>query len=528
MSPLPSHLALNGEESDTLGHDQTAKDEDVERAEANKQLAITGDESKAGEREISISSLARVGVSVESSGSDSEEEGRLVTKEKVVVKQTATSQAENGLTKIELSGSLTDINMSGFIHQPQSDLLLERAETEETGASEDNSHGAVLQDSTDVQEESRESEQGSDQEEVPLGFQKFVFQMKKRAGSGLGVTIIHSIGKTKGLYMIRRIMAGGVAARDKRLKPGDRLVAINSKSLRDLSHSEVLQAINDAPREIHLEIWRDPDFELDATSSLYSIGSRSSILSDEDTEDSSTKRTSLERLLSQEGARRARGSPMIARYSASIADQILSKDQPSPGMPKRWSAVILSPNVGPAGEPLPTPSPPHTSPTHTCNTPPNPLPSPVTLTPSPAPPSLSPSPEPSSDITVQPSPTTTQQVSDHSDSDGSDTPPPPPPASLPPPIPHQHTSHTKQQQKEENGVFEGKEVERPKSLGPIPKGARIEHGPFEIEITKGIFGLGLALGMSSVGMIVIQALTSRSPIRKEGNIRFIHSTLFKE
>ena len=63
-------------------------------------------------------------------------------------------------------------------------------------------------------------------------------------------------------------------------------------------------------------------------------------------------------------------------------------------------------------------------------------------------------------------------------------------------------------------------MERPKSLGPIPNGARLEHGPFEIEVTKGIFSLGLGVGIDQTGMVTVKTLSSRSPISKDGNIRY--------
>ena len=413
--------------------------------------------------------------------------------------------------------------------------------------------------STPEEETVGEGEEG-ERGPPPLGFQRLVLHMKKRANSGLGVTVVHSPGKTKGIFMVRRIMAGGVAARDKRVRTGDRLVAINKKSLLNLSHAEVLQTISEAPKEIRLEIWRDPDFEFDASSSIYSIGSRSSILSDEDTEDSLSKRHSLHSLerFARDGGggggRRARASPRIARYSASmVADYTMGGLGASPGTPKRWSTVVLSPNVGPAGEVLSSspPPPPSTSPTHTFA----PAPSPNTLTPSPVPsspahsspePDTSPHHPPHPSFTPPPSPPPFPLPSRHSDSDGSQTPPPPPsPSSYPPPPPppsshppvpsdHHHMQESTEglPREDEDSLFkledvtvrglEKREVERPKSLGPVPKGTRLEHGPFEIEITRGIFGLGLSVRMGKVGMIVIESLTSRSPIKKDGNIRYIY------
>ena len=475
--------------------------------------------------------VIRQTISTEEWGSSESDSDEQRAPRKKVVKQVVSSTARDDPADIDIRGPLTDIVVSSFMPQPQS---VGNTSQEESGIT-----SPPLRKNAKVNDESemKEKDEGEEEGEVPLGFHKLTLRMKKRAKSGLGVTIVHSAGKTRGIYMVRRIMAGGVAARDKRVKPGDRLVSINGKSLRNLSHSEVLQTISEAPKEIQLEIWRDPNFEMDATSSVYSIGSRSSILSDEDTEDSWSKRSSFDRLISRDGPKGARGSPQIARYSASIADHILSQGRRSPGTPKRWSAVILSPNIGPAGEILSSPSPPPTSPSHSFNTPLNPVPSPTTLSPSPAPLSLSTSPEPlaepppPSPPPFPPPPTLpAARVSEHSDSDGTHT-PPPPPASPPPPVTqHQistgeHTTNTHQQ---EDSVFERRDVERPKSLGPVPKGARLEHGPFEIEITTGIFGLGLSIAMGNVGIIVVQSLTSRSPIKKDGNIRYVRRLLHKQ
>ena len=496
------------------------------------------------------------------SGSDNGQDGEMVTKRRVIKQEASSGVSDSG---IEVRGQLFDTGSSfsppqhGMVPEPvriTQESHMEGESEREGRTTIGNEEVSDLKVTYSLPPSERESEKAGEGEEEeggeeeqdkpPMGFQKLVLQMKKRARSGLGVTIVQGLGKTKGIFMVRRIMAGGVAARDKRIRPGDRLVAVNNKSLRNLSHAEVLQTINDAPKDIQLVIWRDPEFELDATSSIYSIGSRSSIVSDDDTDDSLPKRHSLvsvERLARDGG--RARGSPNITRYSTSMLDRLMSAgQQASPGTLKRRSAVILFPNVGPAGEILSSPTPPPTSPTHTF-TPPNPLPSPNTLSPSPVPPSLSPSPEPTSafhqDTHPPPSPppsppppssllTQANNYTKNDSDDSPETPPPPPPPSTHPPSEDAFMltfgqNRTTAQQKQDISLqdriqaLERNEVERPKSLGPIPKGARLEHEPFEIEITKGIFGLGLSVGVGSTGMIVVTALTSRSPIRKDGNIR---------
>ena len=488
-----------------------------------------GEERIAEEKMIKSHHLGRLTDDSTLSDSDHSIVKETVVRRRVkkVVKQVVSS-ADMDSSDIEIKGHFMDADM-----QLQSSLSEIKPalqppkgkDTEGKSTSSSSKFSPVLE----SQLKRKKGTESESEDGPPLGFQKLLLEMKKRANSGLGVTIVHGLGKTKGIFMVRRIMAGGVAARDKRVRPGDRLVAINNKSLRNLSHAEVLQTINEAPKEIVLEIWRDPDFELDATSSIYSIGSRSSILSDDDTEDSLSKRNSLhslERFIRDGG--RAKPSPHIARYSASMADHIVPPvgHGVSPGAMKRWSAVVLSQNIGPAGEILSSPPPPPTSPSHTFA----PVPTPNTLTPSPVPlsrsssPELLPSPIHPPHTSPPPSPSLPSQ---HSDSNSSQTSlPPSPPTSRPPiatvdSLPMQ-TSNDNQQDTRENTWIPGLEqkvVERPKSLGPVPKGGRLEHGPFEIEITKSIFGLGLTIGMGNVGMIVVESLMSRSPIKKDGNIR---------
>ena len=549
LSPLPAHVSEGPD--DTLTLSQTSNGTEAEKKQddfSGAPVGVGGEAQRQTKQYCSSQpkGVIRHTISTEEWGSSESDSGEqrepLVPRArgKKVVKQVVSSTGRDDSADIDIRGQLTDIVVPSFVLQPQS---VGNTSQEESG-SDDAITSRPLQKNAKVDDERemKEKDEGEEEGEVPLGFQKLTLRMKKRAKSGLGVTIVHSVGKTRGIYMVRRIMAGGVAARDKRVKPGDRLVSINGKSLRNLSHSEVLQTISEAPKDIQLEIWRDPIFEMDATSSVYSIGSRSSILSDEDTEDWWSKRSSFDRLISRDGSKGARGSPQIARYSASIADHILSQGQPSPGTPKRWSAVVLSPNIGPAGEILSSPSPPPTSPSHSFSTPLNPLPSPTTLSPSPVPLSLSMSPEPLAEPPPpspppSPPPLTlpAARVSEHSDSDGTHTPPPPPPpASPPPPVTQQqistgeHTPLETNTYQQEDSLFERRDIERPKSLGPVPKGARLEHGPFEIEITKGIFGLGLSIAMGNVGMIVVQSLTSRSPIKKDGNIRYVRRLLHKQ
>ena len=58
---------------------------------------------------------------------------------------------------------------------------------------------------------------------------------------------------------------------------------------------------------------------------------------------------------------------------------------------------------------------------------------------------------------------------------------------------------------------------RPKTEFPL---TRPTAGPFKVEITKGLFSLGLTLTVDSyTGVIVVKNISSRSPLAKDGNLK---------
>ena len=69
-------------------------------------------------------------------------------------------------------------------------------------------------------------------------------------------------------------------------------------------------------------------------------------------------------------------------------------------------------------------------------------------------------------------------------------------------------------------VVETTFIEKKKSA-PILFGSRSDSGPFEIEVTKGFWGLGVTVDCDKTGAIFIKALTSRSPLSKDGNIKLV-------
>ena len=504
----------------------------------------------------------------------------------------------------------------------------------------------------EVSKPSPDDNDGDDDGHTPHGYIQLEVDLKKRAKGGLGVTVVSSGAPTNDLFMIRRIIAAGAAAKDGRLRPGDRLVAVNGKSLAGLHHAAVLQELNKAPKECHLTVWRDPTASeaADATPPSYPTsrrsGSHSSLLTGSDDEQQQegllvTKRSlsisSLEnsplavakKLSVGKGLTPRGGSPLVhnrlSLSSATAAAAAVGGTPPavngaSSPLTKRWSAEAAL-FAGPAGElmmdDLTPPLPPPPPPAPISSSPINPSPggenspmaggqtpelllhsgggengrrddlmnddefyrteSPPIATP-PQPPSTPPPPIPSA-----PPPTmhrgmkldltkvaaamkvaADDLISSSEDEEDNETPPPlpqttpPPPAiakteeeapPLAPPPPSQTTPPPAEPEKEappplpqttpppppptdtdkgaesaevNRSVKEEKsvEVDRPKSLGPVPKGKRLEEAPFEIEVSKGILGgLGLTLCENELGMIAVKALTNRSPITKDGNIK---------
>ena len=482
--------------------------------------------------------------------------------------------------------------------------------------------------------------QGPDTDSPLAGFIQKDFYLKKRARSGLGITVVASAGTTERLFMIRRIMSAGIAAKDGRLLPGDRLVTINGKDLAGHTHAAVLQMITDAPKDCHLTIWRDPEYDGAAFLSSRLSGSHGSLASEGEERQLSYENSpvAIKRRLSQ-GNSPAR-SPLVAHLSRSRAGGLTPPRTDSPLTIHRWSTgnatssgfvstespaeppvfdneELRPPDVPPSTPPMladldgppdvppstppmladldgPPDVPPSTPPTLAdLDGPPDVPPStPPTLADLDGPPDVPPSTPPTlADLDGPPDvpPSTPPTLADLdgppdvppstppmlADLDGPpDVPPSTPPTladldgppdvppSTPPTLadldglPHvppstqptlsgleavlsQHvvtaarkmsvsissdedesppnlpTTPPPQTQEDNMKPL----VERPKSIGPVPKGQRLQEVPFEITIVKGLFGLGVSLMLNEMGMIEVKSLTSRSPITKDGNIK---------
>ena len=180
-----------------------------------------------------------------------------------------------------------------------------------------------------------------DTSQCPPELVQLEFKLRNRARGGLGITIVagenykHKLTSYQdGVFVIRRITAGGVASRDSRLKVGDQLRSVNGLSLLNLSHAEVLQLINEAHKEMQLTVWRDPNPL--ASSSIASLGSWSNL---------SGSRSSLEMVgespPSQGKSRQLfasaspiRNSPLAARFSYTAPHTPPTRELE---LPKRWS-----------------------------------------------------------------------------------------------------------------------------------------------------------------------------------------------
>ena len=429
----------------------------------------------------------------------------------------------------------------------------------------------------------------------PPGYVQLEIELKKRAKGDLGVTVVSSSAPTQELFMIRRIVAAGAAAKDGRLRPGDRLVAVNGKNLTGLNQAAVLQEMNNAPKDCHLTIWRDPNYERDATPLIYSVrgrsGSHSSLPTGSDEEDgilarkkslsnnnlensplATAKKLSLGRGISP------RGSPLV-QNRLSLANSYTHPKNGSP-LSNRWSAgdVTLK---GLAGESLDLSPPPisvspiNQSPLSSPSRTPEPVPHPIGVsgiedddavyptesTPTatlPQPPSTPPPPVPTAppptmlrgmkldmdEVAAAMKEVAGELTSSDEDEEGSqkeerEEAPPTPPQTTPPLTNEEEFDGTVKGASAgeeirdandradntasvgvEDGVSSEMTVERPKSLGPVPKGQRLESDPFEIEVSKGrLGGLGLMVCENELGMIAVKALSARGPIAKNGNIK---------
>lgn len=342
----------------------------------------------------------------------------------------------------------------------------------------------------------------------------------------------------------------------KGLKPGDILISLNGLPLYGITHAKVLEALGDAPKPSKIEVYRDPEYNID---SLYSprssyaagsrasyAGSRSSLISLDDSPlesrkgsltDFGSNRASSRRSSGYEpklyGSRRtsevydqtATGS--LKRHSSHIPQQpsslssftsistIIAKD------PNKLTLDLLSTSSGDAPRQSPGTSPRQSSDRSSPVTPIDPF----TRQPINALPSdddgiqgdsedneddvfavkladtETPPPTPTINTTIQDAITSTKVVET---------------VATPPTV---GVESTVVMQDEVSKKVAEKIIMERKRPASIVFGSRSEMGPFEVEIMKGFWGLGVTVSCDDAGSIFIKAIASRSPVIKDGNIK---------
>jgi hypothetical protein len=399
----------------------------------------------------------------------------------------------------------------------------------------------------------------------PSGFHGMIFKIKKRPRGGLGITVAACEEAHTGLFMVRRITPNGTAAKDGRLQVGDRLVSVNGVNLLNMAHAAVLQALNEARKEVVLAIWRDPHHNL-ASSSMHSLGSnwsgsRSSLLSEDDGSPSSgpVKRHHTRGL----PVSTPRDSPLATRFSYAgipaspprtlIADKRWSdgnvlaalrqkesidecstdvQEDGVPDLPKPLNTMVSDLFPPDPKEDLPETIPPDIPEVTPPETPPefldakdevrdkSELPA-LDLPVSPYLPAtvIHGLPEaPEAPTTLPPAEVFPEVTSTLPEIPSTITPsgsPKIPPTESPIiwPTEPSPTSTPWPNNKREQAVDS-----RPPSL-QVPRGERAEKTPFEIELKKGLSGIGVGLTVNDVDMLVISSLSPRSVVSQDGNIR---------
>lgn len=92
----------------------------------------------------------------------------------------------------------------------------------------------------------------------------FEVTLRRESPHGIGITIVggESTGRLDLGIFIKSVTPGGPADRDGRIKPGDRLIAINDQSLEGMQHHVAVQLIRNATEHVKLLISqvRPPDY----------------------------------------------------------------------------------------------------------------------------------------------------------------------------------------------------------------------------------------------------------------------------
>ena len=321
------------------------------------------------------------------------------------------------------------------------------------------------------------------------------------------------------------------------IRPGDILVSLNGSPLHGIPHAQVLQSLNEAPKQSKLEIYRDPDYKLDSVYSprvSYSrasyTGSRSSLVSSDNSPQLESRKGSFtdfdnisyrgssrrsSRVESRLSVGRKRSSDIYEPFNS--LKRYSSQEMSSPSIKQRPSSLssfasvstlVAKQSSSSVVSPLPTVYPKRSaesSPVMARS--PSPIGYPINTLPSTdnemiqeLPVSLM-----SEDIVKADSFSGGEHHDDPMETLGGD----------------QADKITDTNSANETFV-ETKFMVEKKKPAVISFGSRSETGPFEIEITKGFWGLGVTVDCDRRGAIFVKTLTSRSPLSKDGNIKLVN------
>ena len=321
--------------------------------------------------------------------------------------------------------------------------------------------------------------------------------------------------------------------KDSSIKPGDILVSLNGAPLYGIPHAQVLQNLNEAPKQSKLEIYRDPDYKLDSVytpRASYSrasyTGSRTSLVSTDDSPqlESRGSFTDFDTMSNRGSSRRSSRKVPVGKRSSEgygltnslkhYSSQEAIKQRPSSLsnftsvsslVARRSASSVVPPRITPKISAESSPATSHHS-TPSVEYPVNTL--------------------PSSDGDIQNVSLASEDAAKIIGTEDYATKIVGAVASEIDDVPMQ-TFGEDQVEKITDGntanlaVAETTFMEQKKKLSPVTFGSRNDTGPFEIEVMKGFWGLGITVDCDKTGAIFVKALTSRSPLSKNGNIKLV-------
>ena len=440
-----------------------------------------------------------------------------------------------------LDESIDEVSMTTREGEPEhlaanSAVRKMKIESELQGASQDSVRSG--------KESGNGEEEEVDEHGIPVRFERLTISLQKKPRTGLGVTVVSSAGPTTGYHQIRRILPRSLADRDGQLRPGDRLLSVNGKSLHGLTHAAVLDELKTNAKECTLEILRDPLYDVDATSSIYSLGSGSyggslsvlSVTSDDGAEASGAQRHSASTFPSVTDQKRVQPlrnhdpevrksalPSLLSRRSGTLA--IIQQERPA-SMPEALEGYTAFRKSSDTLSPLAMESITSSVPVEAM----------LQETDTFAAPDVGPPPSgPPPDLPVEappgivpPSPADEEELS--ADEDNRMLPPlhiggqVDHPSALPAMVGPLQASAAESDQLPQASAAESDQLPQASAAesDQLPQEAedeelprkRVNKGPFLVEATKGFFSLGLTAGEDSTGAVVVKALQSRSPFSK--------------